>query len=468
MKIVNEQIIKEARKALARKVFYEYCTFRTPDFFKLNREYLKSICDTLQAFYESKTAKIIVINAPPRHGKSHSLCKFVEWVLGQNPEEHIMTASYNEILSTQFSRHVRDTILETKSDQKRTVYTDIFANSKIRRGDSAVKLWSLEKGRESYLATSPTGTATGFGASILVVDDLIKSAYEANNADILEKQWEWFNDTMLSRLEYGGKVVIVMTRWHTKDLAGRVLTDFKYLGSELWHLTFKAVLDDNKNMLCEEILPYSDYIFKTKTMGADVVGANYQQNPIDIKGKLYPTLKTYRNLPQFSEINCYTDTADTGADFLCAIVYGIHVSGGVKQGYILDVLYTKSGMEITEGQHAELLARNNVCASVIESNNGGRSFMRNVQRILNEKYPKCQCVLRAKTQTLNKVSRILTHSAWIMENVFFPENWRDRFPDFYTALNEYQREGKNKHDDAPDALTGVSEALATGEWIRYV
>lgn len=73
--------------------------------------------------------------------------------------------------------------------QIKIVYSDIFPGVNIKRGDGAMNMWSLEKGYNNYLATSPTGTATGFGASIMIIDDLIKSALEANNADTLEKHW---------------------------------------------------------------------------------------------------------------------------------------------------------------------------------------------------------------------------------------------------------------------------------------
>lgn len=80
--------------------------------------------------------------------------------------------------------------------------------------------------QKNYLATSPTGTATGFGAEILIVDDLIKNSEEAYNELTLDKQWEWFNNTMLSRLEGNWKVIIIMTRWATNDLAGKVIETF--------------------------------------------------------------------------------------------------------------------------------------------------------------------------------------------------------------------------------------------------
>ena len=134
-----------------------------------------------------------------------------------------MTRLYNKTLSIIFSNYFRNIIMEEKADKYKPVFSDVFPKVKIKRGDGAMNLWSLEGGYNNYLATSPTGTATGFGASLMIIDDLIKNAEEANNENVKEKHWEWFTNTMLSRLEEGDKIVIIMTRWASDDLAGKVL-----------------------------------------------------------------------------------------------------------------------------------------------------------------------------------------------------------------------------------------------------
>ena len=211
---------------------------------------MHEFCDDLQSFIEpTDEHEVLVVNMPPRHGKSRTIGNFVEWVLGNDQTQKIMTGSYNETLSTNFSKGVRNTIQEIKGDADKIVYSDIFPGVNIKRGDGAMNMWSLEKGYNNYLATSPTGTATGFGASIMIIDDLIKSALEANNADTLEKHWTWFTDTMLSRLEEGGKIIVVMTRWHSLDLAGRIIETY---GDKVKVVQYKAVQDDG-SMLCPDI-----------------------------------------------------------------------------------------------------------------------------------------------------------------------------------------------------------------------
>ena len=298
----------------------------------------------------------------------------------------------------------------------------------------------------------------------MIIDDLIKSAMEANNANTLEQHWTWFTDTMLSRLEEGGKIIIVMTRWHSLDLAGRIIDHYKSKGQPAKTVIYKAVQDDG-SMLCPEILSKESYEEKTQLMGLDIASANYQQQPIDIKGRLYTSFKTYSELPKdgngklvFSKIQNYTDTADTGDDYLCSINYGVYNG----EAYVLDVLYTKEGMEITEPATAKMLYDGKVNVADIESNNGGRGFSRNVERELRERYQSTRCIMRPFHQSENKIARILSNSTWIMNHLYFPVNWKDRWPDYYEAMNRYQKEGKNAHDDAPDATTGIAEKVGGG------
>ena len=460
-------LIQGAKCELSRREFWQYCRTKAPDFYKKDRTFLHEFCDDLQSFIEQTDEhEVLVVNMPPRHGKSRTIGNFVEWVLGNDQSQKIMTGSYNETLSTNFSKNVRNTIQQIKGDADKIIYSDIFPGVNIKRGDGAMNMWSLENGYNNYLATSPTGTATGFGASIMIIDDLIKSALEANNADTLEKHWTWFTDTMLSRLEEGGKIIVVMTRWHSLDLAGRIIETY---GNKVKVVQYKAVQDDG-SMLCPEILSHKSYETKRKAMGADIAEANYQQNPIDIKGRLYQSFKTYSKLPVdehgralYSAVKNYTDTADTGDDFLCSINYVEYN----KEAYVINVIYTKDGMEITEPAVAKMLYEDKVNVAAIESNNGGRGFARNVETILRTKYQSNQTVIRPFFQSKNKISRILSNSTWVMEHIYYPVNWQDRFPDYYLAMVRYQKEGKNAHDDAPDATTGVAEKLCAGDGFSF-
>lgn len=453
------KIKDQVKCELARRELWEYCKLMNPSFYKKDRLFLKELCDKLQQFYYDDT-EIMIVNAPPRHGKSFTATNFVEWVFGVNPNEKIISGSYNEDLSKTFSKKVRDTISTEKISEDKIVYSDVFPETKIKFGTAEAKKWQVEASEQiNYLATSPTGTATGFGATLEVIDDLIKNSLEANNQSILDKQWDWFTNTMLSRREGKKKVLIIMTRWSSKDLAGRILKYVKENNISYHHINFKA--NDNGKMLCDSIFSYDDYTKARDLMGQDIFSANYQQEPIDLKGVLYTHFMEYDVLPSsIKSIENYTDTADEGADYLASINYAV---GMDNKAYVLNILFTKESMETTEISLAKMLLEDKVNWCRIESNNGGRGFSRNVQRISKE-LGNNHTLFRPFYQGANKVSRILTNSTGVMQNIYFPRGWKQRWKEAYDHLSTYQREGKNAHDDIEDAITGVNEILTD----RYI
>ena len=450
----DKELIKlEAKKELARRDFWYYCKLLgKKDFYNDKKEYLKDLCNQLQSFIDSNK-KILVINMPPRFGKSYTATLFVQWLLGRNNKLKIMTGSYNETLSSTFAKQVRD-MIATEQTQGVTVYRDIFPDTKIKYGEASMNKWALEGSQvANYLATSPTGTATGFGADLIVIDDLIKNSEEAYNSNVLEKHIDWFTNTMLSRTEKGFKLIIIMTRWASNDLAGFILSNY----DDVVHINYKAINDDG-TPLDEGTLSLEDFEFKTKNMAKEIVYANYQQEPIDIKGRLYSEFKTYVDLPKekIVKISAYCDTADTGDDFLCNIIY----ADCKDSAYILDIIYTKEAMEITEPMVAEAYKKFNVNVADIESNNGGRAFARNIERITRDK-GNYKTVVKWFHQSGNKIARILSNSAWVNANIYMPVDWKNKWSEFAKDIISYQKEGKNKHDDGPDALTGVAEKMAS-------
>ncbi len=488
-KLRSEQDNKDKDKyELASESLWEYCKLIQPKFFKEGRYHLKRISDTIQALYEGRIIKFnpkddweivdsveglsgyivcrkMMLNVPPRHGKSFSATMGSQWMFGKNPENKIITCSYNERLASRFGKSVRNGISATRQDNKRVVFNDVFPGVSIKYGDASSTMWSLEGQYFSYLATSFNGTVTGIGCNIGIIDDQIKNADEANNEGLLQSHWEWYTDTFLSRLEENAIQIVIMTRWSSKDICGRLL---EIEGEEWYELKLKACLNEETHeMLCPDLLSYESYKDKTKPgkMSPEIALANYQQEPIDVKGKLYSSFKTYRNLPKdafgrllYDEIIAYADTADEGSDYLCNVI-GIKYQG---EGFITDVYYTKAGMEITEPETAKRLVENDVNRAKIESNNGGRGFARNVEKNIWDKYRTRKVKIEWFHQSENKMARILSNSSFVMEHIYFPWNWNERWPEYYKDMSKYQREGKNKHDDAPDATTGFAEMIQDG------
>lgn len=450
--MMDREIIKlGAKMELARLYFWNYCKLFHPDFYKKEKIYLKDLCERLQNFIESDK-KILVVNMPPRFGKSRTATLFVQWLLGRNNKLKIMTGSYNETLSSTFAKQVRDTIATEKSAGI-TVYQDVFPATKIKYGEASMNKWALEGSQvANYLATSPTGTATGFGANLIIIDDLIKNSEEAFNANTLQKHIDWFTNTMLSRTEKGFKLIIIMTRWATNDLAGFILQNY----NDIEHISYKAINEDG-TALDPDTLSLEDFEFKTKNMSKEIVYANYQQEPIDIQGRLYQNLKTYVDIPKekVRQRKSYCDTADTGADYLCNIIY----DDCKDSAYIVDIIYTKESMEITENLVAAAYNKYQVNLADIESNNGGRGFARNVERRTKE-LGNYKTIIKWFHQSGNKQSRILANSSWVQNNIYFPVDWQNRWPEFAKDILSYQKEGKNAHDDGPDTLSGIAEKMS--------
>ena len=123
-------------------------------------------------------------------------------------------------------------------------------------------------------------------------------------------------------------------------------------------------------------------------------------------------------------------------------------------------------MEITEPDMADMLIRNDVRLAWIESNNGGRGFARAVQEQLRQRGTN-RCEIGWFFQSRNKKARILSNSTWVMNHIYFPVNWRDRWPEYFDEMIKYQKEGNEQHDDAPDATTGVAEMESAGSGISF-
>lgn len=455
---LRDDIIREAHREKARRNLWHYCKLTAPEFFKDGRNHLTELSTVLQSLYQGtlinkttgKPYRKLMINMPPRHGKSFSLTKFCEWVLGKNNANRVITISYNETLSGRFSKAVRNNIEQTNIDGSKTTFQDVF-KTKIKHGDASAQLWSLEGQFFNYLGSSFTGTVTGVGCNIGIIDDPIKNAEEAFNDRVLQSHYDFYTNTFLQRLEEGAIQIINMTRWATKDLCGMILEK----EPDDWYVLSMEVRDEQGNMLCPEIMSEQSYNERVSKMSPNILQANYHQKPMDIEGRLYKSFINYDKVPENARIEAYIDTADTGADYLCCIVYARHNN----QAYIIDVIYTREPMEVTEGQTADTLIKHNVALCKIESNNGGRGFARTVQKLVKDK--KGQTYITWFTQTKNKAARIYSQSHFVTQNIFLPQNWENRFKEFWLHLSAYKAEGKNAHDDAPDALTGVAEQFTT-------
>lgn len=159
--------------------------------------------------------KVLLVFVPPRHGKSE-LCSigFPAWYLGRNPDKEIITVSYSSELAQDFGSKTRGIVGDP-------AYKAIFDVS-LKEDEQAKAKWKTDKGG-SYTSVGVGGAITGRGANILLFDDPIKNREEAESEVYREKVWQFFTSTAFTRLEPGGVIVVILTRWHVDDLAGRIL-----------------------------------------------------------------------------------------------------------------------------------------------------------------------------------------------------------------------------------------------------
>lgn len=445
--------------------FYAYCQYREPEFYKPHRDHLKALCNTLNNFYYNKLIKSdgtpfekLMIRYPPQHGKSRTLVNFTQWCLGKDKEERIITGSYNDTAAGDFARYTRDGITEEKNTPDQRTFSDIFPDVKLKQGNASYQKWALEGEHFNYLGVGVGGGVTGKGATIRIVDDLVKDAEAAFSPGQLQKIWTWYSGTFSSRnaAEKGVvKEIFCGTLWSEDDPQG-ILEETE---GEDWYI-LKSEIYDRKNdkMLCDDFMSKPAYEkLKNRMLNNPVTEmifwANYHCEITETGNLLYRDFKTYSKLPQAIKKGNYTDTADEGNDYLCSISYDI---GSDHLIYVTDILYTQEPMEITEGATAMLLGRTNTKECKIESNNGGKGFARTVKSITD--LNKTPVRITWFHQSGNKESRILVNSATVCENIIFPDDWKIRWPIFYKHVKDFKKVFKsNSHDDAPDCLTGIVE-----------
>lgn len=414
----------------------------------------KSYYEVLNKFAEGEIKKLMVF-VPPQHGKSEgSTRRLPSYLIGKRPDLKIAIASYSASKARKFNREIQRVI----DDE---VYTQIFPEIKLSNGSDGYSRTMDEMefvGFEGSIKTVGVGGAlTGEPVDIMILDDIYKDAKSAWSETVRESIQDWFNTVADSRLHNDSQVLIVFTRWHEMDLAGYLLSK-----EDDWEVfTFPAIkegkpTDYDPRQEGEALWPERhnvEKLSKIKERDPHVFGSLYQGDPKAKSGLLYKEFRTYQSLPPEAKIvKSVTDTADTGEDYLCNIVYMPTLSGY----YVTDIYYTQDGMETTEIETAKTITKNGVTEARIESNNGGRGFARNVERYCRE-MGNTKTKVKWYHQSNNKEVRIFTHAADVQNMIFYPVDWETRWPKFASAIKGYMAQGKNKHDDAPDALTMIIE-----------
>ena len=213
----------------------------------------------------------LIITMPPRHGKSElASANFPAWYLGRNPDKRIIACSNTARLANRFSRLARN---------KMRHYRWAFPKVRLADDQANIESWDLQGFRGGYIAAGIGGQVTGFGADLILVDDPVKSADQADSETYRENTWEWYTETLRTRLEPGGAIVVIGTRWHEDDLIGRLLT-----GGEDWTVLHLPAIADDGAALWPARWPLAELDAIRRSVGSRAWTAQYQGRPVPATG----------------------------------------------------------------------------------------------------------------------------------------------------------------------------------------
>ena len=274
------------KKLLLRKKILELQTKQKDDFLLFVRtvwpEFIagnhhKIIAKKFEAI-ATKKIKRLIVNMPPRHTKSEfASFLFPAWMMGREPRPKIIQTSHTAELAQRFGRKVRN-LIDTQD------YQNIFPGMELSADSKAAGRWETNQGGE-YFSAGVGGAITGRGADLLIIDDP-HSEQDALSATALENAWEWYSSGPRQRLQPGGSIVIVMTRWNTKDITGELIKSQGQPKADQWEIVeFPAILPSDK-----PVWPEYWKLEELESVKASISiakwNAQWQQNPTAEEGAI--------------------------------------------------------------------------------------------------------------------------------------------------------------------------------------
>lgn len=343
-----------AKRILARKRLLPFVERFNPDY--LAGWVHKDICQRLERFSEqvaNKESPRLMLFMPPRHGKSTlASVAFPAWHLGRHPNHEFISCSYSGSLAMNFSRKVRQLLREP-------VYKNVFEKSRLDKDSQSIESWQTTQGG-GYVAAGVGGGITGKGAHVMVIDDPVKNREDAESDNNREATWDWYTSTAYTRLSPGGGILVILTRWHDDDLAGRLLKQAEE-GADQWEvIKYPAIaeVDETFRKYGESLHPerYNVDALEQirKAIGPRDWSALYQQNPVSDEGDYFSRdmIRYYEDEDiEYAQLNyyCAWDLAigqRDRNDYSVGIVVGVDEYDNL---FVVDVVRGKyDGFELVE------------------------------------------------------------------------------------------------------------------------
>jgi predicted phage terminase large subunit-like protein len=316
-----------------RDSFMEYIRYIWPGF--IEGDHHRLIADKLTRVAKGECKRLIV-NMPPRHTKSEfASIYFPSWMMGLKPDLKIMQTTHTADLSINFGRKVRN-LMDTEE------YQSIFPEASLAADSKSAGKWQTGGGGE-YFAAGVGGAIAGRGADLLIIDDP-HSEQDAMSLPLLDSCYEWYTSGPRQRLQPGGTIVIVMTRWSTADLTGRLLNRQTENNADQWEVVeLPAIFEDSGNVLWPEFWKREELDAVKASIPVSKWNAQYQQNPTSEEGAIIK--REWWNLwerddpPPCSYIIQSYDTAFSKketADYSAITTWGVFTpSDGASEAIIL-------------------------------------------------------------------------------------------------------------------------------------
>ena len=402
----------------------------------------------------------IIVELPPQHGKSTFITEtFPAYYLMKNPDKLAMVVSYSEELFKKFGR---------KNREKFRLYSDELFNLNISSETASVSEWGIQDHLGQLYSTSILGGATGRGANLIIIDDPIKNRAEAESKTIRDKIYAEWQDTFYSRLSADGSVIVIMTRWHEDDLAGRLLKELKLPWIEI---KIPAIAEENDLLgrkpgqaLAPEIGKDEEWAEQTKAVtGSRGWAALYQQRPTPAGGDIFkrswakfyvPTIDMKVKLGlgddvailpssfdiQLQSWDCTFKDKDT-SDYVSGQVWG---RSGVDN-YLLDRHHEKMGIVDTMKAIQVMTSKwPNAIAKLIEDKANGSAVIEMLQK-------KIKGIVAINPQGGKEVRAQAVAPLWEAGNVYLPHPLWKSYTD--EILDELTAFPNADHDDDVDSMS---------------
>lgn len=349
MTLSDFDLLDELLNRKARDDFYTFRRLINPKA-KIGWFFI-DITRQIQQFYDDLIAgkrPKLIIQAPPQHGKSEAVTDFVCWIAGKDPDFRTIYASFSDRLGVRANLKVQRTL---STARYKRIFPDTMLNSKNITTVSGQSLRNKEileyVGHGGYFRnTTVQGSITGEGLDLGLIDDPIKGRETANSATMRDKAWDWFTDDFFTRFSEDAGLLMILTRWHIDDPAGRMIEAF---GDRIKVLKYEAIAmaDEENRLEGEPLFPELkslEFLMERKnTMPRANYEALYQQSPIVQDGEILKLewFKWWDALPKLKETSIFVDTAQKKGernDFTVAELWGDDGDGNI---FLLDMMRIK-------------------------------------------------------------------------------------------------------------------------------